>query len=394
MLAFEIKYVQSSYLLINEKKIAIHVTYMWQSSLNLNKTNNPLWIISNTSSLIFTEKDFDATDWIIVNIQQTGYYRVKYDFENLQKLQRYLNSKHYAKIHILNRAQIIDDAFYFLLQKQLKYSLFWNLTRFVTRDANFVTWYPMIKVFESFACLYPLEYGLKVTRNMKSRIIQILTKIGYTEKPTDHTLTIYLREEAVKWACILNVSKCQEVATSELNKEVQNSVENSSLIGKKWIYCYGLRRAEDITRFYMWQKWNATSDERYLEYLACCEDSVVICSFLTAILEKIPHNDNKRTNKRVNAFLFTVTKHARTAEVHSCIFHILKSFPFIFNWIRRHDIIATLIVIITHMNPATDTEKIMKFASNYQLTKAVEEKIRKRRVEYGDLARNYWYYFS
>nr|XP_012232976.1 PREDICTED: thyrotropin-releasing hormone-degrading ectoenzyme-like [Linepithema humile] len=229
-------------------------------------------------------------------------------------------------MHILYPAKIIDDAFYFFLQKKLSYDLFWILTRFVIQDANFVTWYPMIKIFESFACLYPLEYGLKVTKDMKSRINQLLTKIGYTEKPTDHTLTIYLREEAVKWACILNVSECQEVATSKFNKELQNSVENSNLIRKKWIYCYGLRIANHTIWYTIWEKWKAT-DESYIEYLTCSENYDIICAFLI-LLEKIQSNDRKWITRRANVFLFTVAKHAKTKQVNSCLLKILKDISF------------------------------------------------------------------
>lgn len=92
-----------------------------------------------------------------------GYYRVNYNDANWIKLMQYLNSEDYNKIHIINRAQIIDDAFHFFLQRQLSYNLFWDLTNFVLQDTNFVTWYPMIKVFEYFTCMYPLEYGNLVT---------------------------------------------------------------------------------------------------------------------------------------------------------------------------------------------------------------------------------------
>ncbi|XP_067213995.1 aminopeptidase N-like isoform X2 [Linepithema humile] len=388
MAAFDIKYIQSPYVLVNdETKIWINVTYMWQSSVNFNKTIHSFWLTSNKSHTVFDYSNSNVTDWIIVNIQQTGYYRVHYDIENWKKLKSYLNSKNYAKIHILNRAQIIDDAFYFFLQRQLSYNLFWNLTRFVTRDANFVTWYPMIKVLESFACLYPLEYGLKVTRDMKSRINQLLTKIGYTDKPRDHTLTIYLRQEAVKWACILNVSECQKVATSKFNKELQNSVENSNLIGKKWIYCCSLRTANHTIWYTIWEKWKATSDESYIEYLTCSENNYIICDFLI-LLKKIQSNDSKWTTRRANAFLSTVAKHAKTDEVNSCLFKILKDISFSSN--RTNDIIATLIVIITHSE--IHMAKVNIFAEKHYeipIIQAIESKIRKRRLEYGRLISNY-----
>jgi len=43
-----------------------------------------------------------------------GYYRVNYDAVYWERIIHYLRtSEEYAKIHVLNRAQIIDDAFYF-----------------------------------------------------------------------------------------------------------------------------------------------------------------------------------------------------------------------------------------------------------------------------------------
>nr|XP_012232977.1 PREDICTED: uncharacterized protein LOC105678324 [Linepithema humile] len=187
----------------------------------------------------------------------------------------------------------------------------------------------MIKVYESFACLYPLEYGYETTKDMKSRINQLLTKIGYTEKPTDHTLIIYLRQEAVKWACMLGISECQEVATSEFNKELQNSAENSNLTGKKWIYCNGLRTANYTIWYTIWQKWRATFNENYLKYLTCTEKYDIICAFLGLIpLEDAQPNDSKWTARRADAFLFTVAKHAKIKEVISCLIEILKNISF------------------------------------------------------------------
>jgi len=76
---------------------------------------------------------------------------------------RYLDSENYTKIHILNRAQIIDDAFYFLLQKQFSYREFWNLTNFlVLKETNFVVWYPMFKAFEFLSCKFPLDHDIDI----------------------------------------------------------------------------------------------------------------------------------------------------------------------------------------------------------------------------------------
>jgi len=68
-----------------------------------------------------------------------------------------MHNENYTNIHVLNRAQIIDDAFYFLMQRQLKFDLFWNVTSFLSKDTDYIAWYPMIKAVEYMTCIWPFE---------------------------------------------------------------------------------------------------------------------------------------------------------------------------------------------------------------------------------------------
>jgi len=86
----------------------------------------------------------------------TGYYRVYYDTENWRKIARYLNSQKYKNIHVLNRAQIIDDAFHFAIEKKLDFSMFWELANYLSKERDYIAWYPMIKAFEFLSNIFPL----------------------------------------------------------------------------------------------------------------------------------------------------------------------------------------------------------------------------------------------
>lgn len=65
----------------------------------------------------------------------------------------------YTKIHVLNRAQIIDDAYYFLTNKRFDSSLFWQLTKYLSRETDYVAWYPMIKALEHMSKVFPISDG-------------------------------------------------------------------------------------------------------------------------------------------------------------------------------------------------------------------------------------------
>nr|XP_012225741.1 PREDICTED: glutamyl aminopeptidase-like isoform X1 [Linepithema humile] len=388
MFDWDVKYIQSPYLSVNDKtKIWIHVNF--HTHISMKDFNNyvSLWLTSDIP-VAGVDGHSNISDWIIVNIQLTGYYRANYDVGNWQQLMRYLNSDDYNKIHILNRAQIIDDAFYFFVQKQLRYNLFWNLTNFVIRDTNFVTWNPMIKVFESFTCMFPLEYGNLIMEAMNNRIDGLLTKIGYFDEPTDHTLTIYLRQEAVKWACILGISECRKNAASKLLEKFKYSENNSNSMEMKRTYCHNLIPMNHAIWNEIWKKWNATFDERFLEYLSCSEDLAIIRHYLTELIQR------RAQPKYVNAFFFSVAKHAKKVELYNFVFSIVEKVTFDSN--RRSDIIATLIVIITHVHEKKHMREITKYSSKTQIeiTKYVEKKIRKRKLEYARLSNNYGYYLS
>lgn len=58
----------------------------------------------------------DAEKWVIFNIQLAGLYKIKYDKKNYELIVETLNSKDFTSIHVINRAQLIDDVSKFCLK--------------------------------------------------------------------------------------------------------------------------------------------------------------------------------------------------------------------------------------------------------------------------------------
>nr|XP_012232979.1 PREDICTED: uncharacterized protein LOC105678325 isoform X2 [Linepithema humile] len=75
--------------------------------------------------------------------------------------------------------------------------------------------------------------------------------------------------------------------------------------------------------------------------------------------------------------------------------HFFLLLPNMQKQMKTNDIIATLIVIITHSG--YNMAKVNIFAEKHYeipMIQAIESKIRKRRLEYGRLISNYGHYFS
>ena len=97
-----------------------------------------------------------------------GYYRVNYDSSNWEKIANYLRFDNYTKIHVLNRAQIIDDSFHLMIANQLDASIFLNLISYMSRETDCIPWYPMFEILESIEYFYkfPEMKFLKVSNNI------------------------------------------------------------------------------------------------------------------------------------------------------------------------------------------------------------------------------------
>jgi len=78
-----------------------------------------------------------------------------YNTENWQKISEYTN---YRNIHLLNRAQIIDDAVYFLMKNELSLSEFLKLVKYLEKETNYVAWYPMIKALEHMSYFFHFSF--------------------------------------------------------------------------------------------------------------------------------------------------------------------------------------------------------------------------------------------
>ncbi|KAJ8889458.1 hypothetical protein PR048_008957 [Dryococelus australis] len=88
-----------------------------------------------------------SNDWLILNIQQTGYYRVNYDATNWRLLVAQLQSDKYSVVHAVNRAQLLDDSLNLARAGLLDYSTALDITRYLSREHDYVPWYAALSAF-------------------------------------------------------------------------------------------------------------------------------------------------------------------------------------------------------------------------------------------------------
>ncbi|XP_071648693.1 aminopeptidase N-like isoform X2 [Temnothorax longispinosus] len=223
--------VEEAYIQItNDGDWMVPLTNTTQRYLDFNDISTIKWLNSGKNYRMLIDSKLSLKDtWVIFNIQQTGYYRVNYNDENWLKIARYLNSKNYKKIHVLNRAQIIDDAFHLMIAKKLKFSIFCDLSKYLSQETDYKAWYPMIKALEYLSYLFPFSKHQPFKVVILNQLRPLFGKIGYKEKSEDNDFTKCLRQEAAKWACLLGDPECKTEAVTKLKWHLENSKEISTI---------------------------------------------------------------------------------------------------------------------------------------------------------------------
>lgn len=104
----------------------------------------------NTSALFWLKSRIDSiqTDlrhhWVVINVQQSGYYRVKYSPQLMNRIIDVLYGVNYRFIHVINRAQIIDDAFQLALMNKIKLLVPLKVSLYLRKETAHLPW----KAFE------------------------------------------------------------------------------------------------------------------------------------------------------------------------------------------------------------------------------------------------------
>lgn len=83
----------------------------------------------------------DDDDWFLININQTGYYRVNYDVDNWLKIIRQLQDGNGFKVFDLkNRAQLLDDALSLAFSGYISYDIALNVTLYLVNEREYIPW--------------------------------------------------------------------------------------------------------------------------------------------------------------------------------------------------------------------------------------------------------------
>ncbi|XP_076645841.1 aminopeptidase N-like [Halictus rubicundus] len=264
----------------NKTKWWIPITYATNHKLNFTNTTVTHWLTPKNLTII--EPD---SDWIVVNKQQTGCYRVNYDEETWHTLSNVLKSDMH-QIHPINRAHLIDDVFAMAHENITKFDTALSLALYLTQEIDYVPWMTAFRNLETlrFKLFHAKHYQI-FKHYIRFLMHSLTTIVTYEASPKDDHVTKILKARAMDWACLADVKECLDSAQRHFNAWLKDPHYKIDPDLRDTIICTGLRTASeavwDQTRKILEKvKFGPESKKNPLELLGCSNNPEILKKFL------------------------------------------------------------------------------------------------------------------
>ncbi|XP_028036144.1 aminopeptidase N-like [Bombyx mandarina] len=268
-----------------------HVPVNWvlSSNIDFSDTKPQGWIPPSFPATSIDIPGLANAEWFIFNKQQTGYYRVNYDPENWAALARVLQTNH-AVIHLLNRAQILDDSFNMARNGRLNYNLPFEISRYLINEKDYIPWAAINPAFNYLdivltgSSVYNLfrEYLLTLTA-------PLYDEIGWEATANEEHVMAYHRNIILDINCRLGNQRCITRAQELLEQFRNNPTQRLNPDLQNTVYCSGLRGGDRDNFNFLWEQYLATSDSSeqniLLNALGCTSNPELRTFYMNQVID-------------------------------------------------------------------------------------------------------------
>ncbi|XP_062455936.1 aminopeptidase Q [Rhea pennata] len=251
-----------------------------------------LWL--DNSSKVFPEMQVSESehDWILLNVNVSGYYRVNYDQLNLKRLAHLLENDPKA-IPAVSRLQLINDVFALREFGYIQIESALELTKYLAKEDEIAIWNVVLlnlvpensestlKNYEVYPLLkkYLLKRMLPIYHYYTSLIRQ-----NNDALEDDYFAQLYL-EKLFATACWLGLQDCLDLSSELFAKWMDSPEYNIPSLIRRTVCCYGVAMGSDKEWNFAWEMYNqtnSTEEEKdiLLSALSCARESWLLYRYL------------------------------------------------------------------------------------------------------------------
>ncbi|XP_068586417.1 aminopeptidase Ey-like [Cebidichthys violaceus] len=262
------------------------------------------WLLNKEATN--TDMTLSADDWLVANINMKGFYRVNYDSDNWERLLAKLSSRH-QDIPVINRAQLIDDAFNLARAKMVNTTLALRMTKFLNKEVEYMPWETARRSLNYYFLMFDRSevYG-PMQAYLKNQVTPLFNHfkeitVDWTKIPENHT-DQYNQVNAISMACSTGVEGCKELTTGWFREWRNNPTNNTISPNLKYtVYCSAIAAGGVEEWDFAWSMFKnttiATEADKLMSALSCTRQPWLLNRYLEYCLdpEKIRKQDASST---------------------------------------------------------------------------------------------------
>ncbi|XP_065214648.1 aminopeptidase N-like [Planococcus citri] len=301
---------QRAHKTIPYQKWIVPLTYTTKSEQGFSDTKPSQWSFADEPTHL--SETFSNSDWVLFNLQHAGYYRVNYDLKNWQLLTDQLLQEP-AKIHVLNRAQLIDDSFALAYDDKISYQVPLNLIRYLEKEKEIFPWITATTTLNRLMLKYEttsLDPLLKTI--IRDVIEKSFDNFGFDITEADSHAIKIGKPIFLELACKMGVKACIDKALDMYtkNKDDPNEIQPDL---KKVVFCSALRDSEDRQSAFdnLWKlyvKPDIVNDKiTILRSLSCVKDENIVNKILSKLIDLKNEEIREQDASYVYGSLFSET---------------------------------------------------------------------------------------
>uniref|UniRef100_A0A4W4GQ35 Aminopeptidase n=1 Tax=Electrophorus electricus TaxID=8005 RepID=A0A4W4GQ35_ELEEL len=259
----------------------------------------PDWLLQRSE--IHSDMKTVGDEWVMLNVNLTGYYRVNYDSENWERILEQLRTDHQV-IPEMNRAQIVDDAFNLARAGIIPVALALNTTVFLSKETSYIPWESALMNLDSF---YHTFDQTDVCGNMKKYFKKQATPLfehfkaitpGWMRVPAGHTDQYC---SVVSWSLLSSARPLLRTASMFVSFLCSFLIRVDPNL-RSTVYCSAIAAGGAKEWEFAWRMFQntsvATEAERLMSALACTRDTQRLESFLSFTLNPVKIRKHEATS--------------------------------------------------------------------------------------------------
>ncbi|XP_046994487.1 aminopeptidase N-like [Schistocerca americana] len=220
----------------------VSISYISHSEANYSATPPRLWLLD---SELVVPAVAQPDDWLLLNMNVTGYYRVNYDEQNWALLTAQL-LQNPCLVPAVVRAQLLDDAASLAGAGQLlPAGTALQLASYLRLEYGYIPWRAVPGALRNLELFGDEDVAEDFREFVLSMIQHIAILLHYREQPGEDHTTRILRAIIVNIACNYGEPSCLSSMYEQLQHFMAAPGNSSSQVGpdlKRVVYCYGAQQ--------------------------------------------------------------------------------------------------------------------------------------------------------